>query len=474
MRGVRGTLGRPGRTALAAVALLLSGCAFSPQLQRVAVDHDEMVAQTEDELMLRNIMRARFRYPLHFTSILEVSGDAQLSVGGSLGASFPGTSASRSFSAAGALTGSSASDGATSFSPGLNGGISTRPGFRAAVLANEKFQRGLQQPVRPELIAYYLDAGWRDELLIGLFVERIDIVDAGRQRLASVYNDPNDAYGFQAVVCNFAFKTQRIEGRRPLARIDQVFNAEDLARLDQRDRAAALQSYVDLLRDDKVGLGEDALTYKTNTNYSITFVRTHDRCAGADHSASKQSWRRLNPAVGLAPGEIRSGLPVMTGQALLDPARFDFDQASTTPSGGIQLRYLRPGEAPQTASLEVHFRSVQDVIYFLGEYVRAGKAAYQIPREYFFTQCGATAAAPVRRMRWIFDVRDGGAGAVRTSFLGKRYAIPDEDVEGHERCGVPGGESSRSLQVLSLMQQLLNLNKSADQLPTSISITAAP
>jgi hypothetical protein len=37
-----------------------------------------------------------------------------------------------------------------------------------------------------------------------------------------------------------------------------------------------------------------------------------------------------------------------------------------------------------------------------------------------------------------------------------------------------GGESSRSLQVISLVQQLLNLNKSADQLPRSISITAIP
>lgn len=468
------------RLAAAAAALALSGCAFAPQLQRVAVDHDQMVAGTEDELTLRNILRARYRYPLHFTAVTEVNGDAQLSVGASLGATLPGTAATRSFGPGGAATGTGEADGATSITPGVNGSLVTRPSFRAAVLETEKFQRGLQRAVGGELIAYYLDAGWRDELLMSLFVERLDIVDKQtRRRLASVFNDPNDAYGFQSVVCNFVLRSQRIDDRYQLGRASDVFRAEDLAGLSSVERAETLRSFIDLLRDDRIALDTDRLSLRTNSSYSVTFTRGRDRCIGADFSGSKAEWKRENASIGLAVGEVRNGIPVLPGNALLDPVQFTLLGAAPDTEGGFNARFLgrSPGVPVTTqheVTLEVHFRSVQDVIYFLGEYLRAGPTAYQIPREYYLTQCGATAARPLRRMRWILKVNEGDAdAAISTRFLGRRMSIPiEQEGSGEDRCGVAGGESSRGLQVIALVQQLLNLNKSADQLPTSLSITA--
>jgi hypothetical protein len=470
--------------ALGTAASLTTACAFSPQLQRVAVDHDQMVAKTEDELMLRNILRARFRYPLHFTTITEVSGDAQLSVGASIGAGLPGTAVSRSYNAARGVTGYAENDGAFSASPNINGSLTTRPSFRAAVLATEKFQRGLQQPIAGELLAYYLDAGWRDELLMSLFVERLDVVDkVTRKRLASVYNDPDDAYNFQSVICNFVIKSYRIEDRFDLASASDVFRPEDLRSLGQDERAQAVQSFVDLLKDDKVAFDTKKLSFKTNSSYSVTFTRGRDRCQRADYSRSKAEWKQEHPGTGLADGEMRNGIPVLPGDALLNPQQFRLIGPSPDVDGGYNAEFFGriPGFAEtaqpswREVSLEIHFRSVQDVIYFLGEYVRAGKAAYQIPREYFLTQCGATSTQPLRRMRWILQVDEGdGNEAISTRFLGKRYSISADENEGGGRCGAAGGESSHSLQVISLVQQLLNLNKSADQLPTSISITARP
>lgn len=473
------------RFALAVACSLASACAFSPQLQRVAVDHDQMVARTEDELTLRNILRARFRYPLHFTTITEVNGDAQISVGASLGASIPGTSVTRSFNAADALTGSGQSDAATTVSPNLNGSVTTRPSFRAAVLATEKFQRGLQQPLKGELIAYYLDAGWPDELLMSLFVERLDVIEkqTGR-RLASVYNDADDAYGFQNVICNFVIKSHRIEDRYEVAKATDVFQPQALEKLDQEKRPAAVQKFVDLLKDEQVDFDNKTLSYKTNSSYSVTFTRGRNRCAGADFSRTKADWKQANPSVGLVEGEIRNGIPVLNGGALLDPNRFKLIPSASDSRHGLDAEFLEkalsassPNGTPgwRDVSLEVHFRSVQDVIYFLGEYVRAGPAAYQIPRENFLIQCGATTDEPRRQMRWILLVREGDAKhGVSTRFQGKRFSLPAENDEGDGPCGSAGGESSRSLQVISLVQQLLNLNKSADQLPRSISITAIP
>ena len=66
-------------------AALLGGCAFSPQLSQVAVDHNRMVAKSADELTLLNIVRASRRFPLHFTAVTEVNGNARISVDAQIG-----------------------------------------------------------------------------------------------------------------------------------------------------------------------------------------------------------------------------------------------------------------------------------------------------------------------------------------------------------------------------------------------------
>ncbi|MEP3050446.1 MAG: hypothetical protein ABJO41_03705 [Erythrobacter sp.] len=53
--------------------------------------------------------------------------------------------------------------------------------------------------------------------------------------------------------------------------------------------------------------------------------------------------------------------------------------------------------------------------------------------------------------------------------MGTRFFISADELSEGER----GGPSvARSLQVLALVQQLINLQKSADALPASISVTA--
>ena len=70
--------------ACAAVALL-GGCAFNQSLQRVAVDHNRMVADSTDELMLLNIVRSRYRMPMHFSRVTSMSGDVNLELSGTAG-----------------------------------------------------------------------------------------------------------------------------------------------------------------------------------------------------------------------------------------------------------------------------------------------------------------------------------------------------------------------------------------------------
>ncbi|MEM8724458.1 MAG: hypothetical protein AAGE86_02950, partial [Pseudomonadota bacterium] len=151
---------------LALGAGALTGCAFAPQLQRVAMDQNQMVAEVEDELTLLNIVRASHRFPLHFTAVSEVNGNVEVS--GSLGLD------------------AALKSGVDTFEPGTGLGAKTAPNFRATVLATEKFQRGIQQPITAQTVAYYLDAGWPDQLIMALFVERVDVYRPGNLNEATL------------------------------------------------------------------------------------------------------------------------------------------------------------------------------------------------------------------------------------------------------------------------------------------------
>lgn len=471
--------------------LLLSACAFAPQLQRVAVDQDQMVAQTEDELMLRNILRARDRYPLHFTTITQVNGSASLEVGGSLGGTITARQHERALGDTGRLLGSAVTGTGAEITPELSGRVSTTPSYTSTVLATDAFQRGIQQPLRPDLIAYYLDAGWRDELLMALFIERLDIVDRRtNRRLASIHNEPSEAYRFQEIICHFALAPRRTDQPVIIARGAQLFDPAGVPSLANPVQLGLVKDYVALLNNEQIALerggpDNEQLVLQPGARYSVTLVPRPDRCAGERASARKQDWRRrVGADYELTRGEMRNGAPVLLGSDLLDERLFrNLDSSGNglaavldLDDGRAQALHLAgpEGRAQTEVSIDIFFRSVQDVIYFLGEYVRTGDAAYQIPLEYYLSGCAPAAGQPLRQSRWLLRIEEGaGPGAMATRFLGRRYFIPD--ANGSEgMCGGDGGEESRGTQVIALLQQLLNLNKSSDQLPNSISVRAIP
>lgn len=387
-RRSRGRLAR--RIALAgAGALALAGCAMAPQLERVAVDHNRMVAAVEDELTLLNIVRASRRFPLHFTAISEVNGNAEIAVDASVSTTL--------------------SPGADPVSPRLGGRVATKPSFRAGVLSNEAFQRGIQQPVAAELVAYYLDSGWRDELIMALFVERVDIVDPVRERMrvASIVNEPDAASPFAGIICHYRIVSEPTSASRPLARFGELVDSAALAEGNAASRREEVTALLKLLGDDGVTLADDTL-FLRGSNHTVRFTPLpQQRCA--------ESIDRPDIAAGY--------------------------------------------------ELVPRFRSTLGIIYALGEYIRVAdelgpKAVYRLP------DCGLLCrrgeAAPGSRP--LIDVRRGsGRSLLATELLGHRFYIPAEENL--------SGSGARSMQVVAAVQQLLNLHKSADALPASISLT---
>jgi hypothetical protein len=118
-------------------AALLGGCAFRPQLHAVAIDHNRLVADSANELTLLNILRARDRQPMHFTSTNVLRGNAQVSLSGSVGAFID-------------------EDGLQTISPSLGVEALSNPSFDIVIYDKQDFQNGIMRPVEPRLYQYFL------------------------------------------------------------------------------------------------------------------------------------------------------------------------------------------------------------------------------------------------------------------------------------------------------------------------------
>ena len=376
----------------AGAALALSACAFGPQLHRVAVDHNQMVARSTDELTLLNIVRARYRFPLHFTAISEVNGNVTVGASSSLGVDLDPV-----------VDPASASVG---------GNVSTSPNFRAAVLATEKFQRGIQAPLGPELIAYYLDEGWRDGLLMALAVERVEAFAAPGDAAPAftIVNEAEAESDFARLLCTHDLVSVPGAAARPLARLDDVLDVAELGGTGgtPESRRGQLLQLSEILAAERVRVsGERLVLGGASTNTVRLQPRERPRCAGATHD------------------------PRLAGMS------------------------LRP-----------RLRSTMGVIFFLGEYQRiqaelGAEGAYQIPHCDF--NCRAGRGEPERRP--LIDVREGDGGAlVAARFEGQRYFVPQAELR-------ETASNARTMQVLAFVEQLVNLQKSADQLPSSLSVT---
>ena len=283
--------------------------------------------------------------------------------------------------------------------------MQTSPSYKATVLGTEKFQRGIQQPIAAETVAAYLEAGWPDELIMALLVERVDVYSDEKRldRKRSINNEPGSNTEFASFLCHFELETKATASSRPLAAFSELIDLK--SKNNAATRRTEITQFLELLDKDSVALSEDTL-YLTGSSSSVVIDSVEDqRC-----------------------------------DAAIDPAL-------------------------KSATLVPRFRSTQGMIYFLGEYYREANSqgAYNLP--FRNDECPNR----VRQFRPILTVVNGsGPALVATKFRGTRYFIPEPAAN---QCRKDEVVSARSMQVVAIVQQLLNLHKSAEDLPRSISVT---
>lgn len=354
-----------GRTSLAlACAAALSGCSFSSDIARHAVEYNRTIEQAENEVMLLNILRASKGRPMYFSRLVVVDGRLKASAG--LNATLTG-------GREGTVT-SSGEAGVLS----LNG--ETNPSFQVKPLDSKEFFSGFIQPLSASVYDSYLSAGYQPEMLLPMLVEGAVLTDrTGEEEIRckifrNLDNPGRSTQAYAAFVDALAKIRLPLSGASPAVKAPRlsvkVATADDLAALGK----LPLKDYsVDIAGGGKVAVGP----------------------------------ARINRRV-TAPAIPPKGVKTPPGKV-----------CSEVEIGGISSWFKRTEEERAKAleddralRLDIEFSSAQGVFFALGELLRARRNG-DVPSQFGGFKVSSGGAPPT--------------GAISTLFDGETYWIAPED-----------------------------------------------
>ncbi len=164
---------------------LLAGCyPLVPKenmIQRTT-EYNMVAEATGNRMLLLNIIRASQRRPMYFTTFGKLTGNITYAFGTG-GLSVP-------FGAIG-----SGANGSYSVTPSAT--YTSSPLFDMAVLDTKEFMCGVMKPVSMATIEYYWSQGWSKDLLLHLFIRRIDINSPGEKPYENYPEDWGEFRRFQ-------------------------------------------------------------------------------------------------------------------------------------------------------------------------------------------------------------------------------------------------------------------------------------
>lgn len=484
--------------ALFVISSALAGCStLQPPIRQIAVDSNRVFAESADQQTFLNLLRAKDKLPMHFSSFRYFRGNVQVTGTAGVGSTLTerGTQVVTNADGSQVVTGtaSTLSNGVDSFTPNLGMSVVSNPNFEVAYYDSKEFQNGILTPVKPSLIEFYLSQGWPDPFLSALFISSVDVIvklDDDTQQTFHLENDPSISEGpnFGTFIRFFEMVHKDNPGKAtPLFGLDEVddLNLGDLDTLDGSKFTIAINPkdeagnpYPNCVKD------RPCLMRVAKTSRGITFkVREQERPASATRAADGSAAPKTAADLAREQGWVNfPGNSLKSRIAGLDADRIDAsllwircEEFSITddPSGRVtrdeepscELGLLdgSPVKKIGTLKLQVIFRSPQSVMYFLGQYLRETETDNE---PYRLKEGGCTYL--------IIRANDayGQGDLLRVRHNGQNYAMP---VPGNRTSGgVCNDKYHRGSQAMALVQQLINLHKSADALPSTSAIQIVP
>jgi hypothetical protein len=155
----------PPWTVLLLSTLFFSGCISVADLSHNALKYNEAVEQAQNRMLLLNVVRAeRFR-PMYITDLTKITGSIKLDLNsGGLESDF-GPYYNSLLKGTGSLT-------SGKLTPSVD--YVQNPTFDVNVLSSQEFMKGFTSPCTKDLLAYYWEQGWPPEFILYLFVHDVD------------------------------------------------------------------------------------------------------------------------------------------------------------------------------------------------------------------------------------------------------------------------------------------------------------
>jgi hypothetical protein len=387
--------------------LFLTACSTTMDIADQSSKANLGIEQAHNRVLVLNALRASKRRPMYFTAIVSMSSPVQnVSPTLSLAIPFGGDNV------AGFLN------------PALRAEV---PLVNLAVLDSQKFVIGITTPLRPALVKYYFDQRWPAMLLFSLMIREILYEPQGGQPERQVVNFPGRRQDFEAFQSELA------------AMLSCGL------RLVEEDLVAGLESPSFTLPESSVLLS--ALSSAARDGHVVVPRRD------ANGNATGQ-WQLARPRGDVLIAFIQPDSP----ECLALPA----DQRRRLLGDGPQPGMNRgaiidiPGPLGSRRSIRMMVRSPEAILYYLGELVRAEQEGDVDGVRYTPT----TRISPLREgPEPIFKIN---AGEVPSAFVTVEY-----DAERYSVASGPGDRSSHSL---TLISQLIGLQKEASELPITAPI----
>jgi hypothetical protein len=424
------------RAPLVVAALLCSACSFRGPLTQHAVDYNLAIERAQNKILLLNVIRSMEQRPRYYSAFSKITGkiigtfafDASIPVG---------------------------KDAMDIFTLSPKFSIQSGPTFDIAPLDTHLFTRGLMTPVAASTFKYYRDQGWPRELLLFLFVRRVELSDLvgdpprppkkrspgepkswncdELEKRRSFVNDPGNRDDFEAfqsfVACNSNLKLV------PNGKPDFSFEVK------ADDSIAILEAAKRGLTIEKTPSGKVRISLPER-EYSFT-------CEGCTDIPSQ--------------GSMSSSAPDPEDMRLLQPAIKFTAESTDADNSGAQLTDDREKSAP--SQVEVYLRSPEAIVYYLGELARKvindpEFEAPVIPARPESDDDGSEDLFAIRRTRLPALLSMGSQVSIRLG--GYRYYIP-----------ASRDQAGRSMHCLTLVAQLIGLQKESSELPTTQTVITA-
>ncbi len=365
---------------------LITGCASIPRSQIAggATEFNLAVEKAQNEMLFLNIVRASKRRPMYFTVLNDAKASAVYTL-----------STGNAYVPLGKFGSNPGSTSLYSIAPSAS--YTINPIYDVALLSSKEFVRGMLEPVQPETFDYYWQQGWYKEMLLYLFVHRI-------QKGREIYR--NNPFGGETFD-KFQKEIKGIANNECDLLISKVPPDDTIGpEIDAKTAAADLQKLIDL---HKSGL-------------TLTPAQKNSKKADAYQLRA------------LKRGEYV--IECRTGRDEDVSARY-----RVLPDSPVQ-------DVGDKIADTIYLRSPESILYYLGEIMRAEKAADEKIAKPPKLRVGKDGRCPEFLLFVAHEARAEDTNPfVAVDYEGTRYVIPRTDSE--RMC--PDDLSTHVLSLISLV-----------------------